>query len=140
MMPAGTYYIGDLCYVMHDEWDEFCALTIDGNAVLDGEFTLKDGRRFATYGTAFGDGCYPASNGANLGVDAGLIGCIRVEDIAPSDKNNIKLGTIVTFDAPFNTGEKEGSICFGHIIVLTGYDEEYNDECADYDYSEDEFV
>jgi hypothetical protein len=25
-MPAGRYYIGDLCYVMHDEWDEACAL------------------------------------------------------------------------------------------------------------------
>jgi hypothetical protein len=21
-MKAGTYYIGDLCYVMHKEWDE----------------------------------------------------------------------------------------------------------------------
>ena len=23
-MKAGTYYIGDLCYVMHKEWDEVC--------------------------------------------------------------------------------------------------------------------
>ena len=21
---AGKYYLGDLCYVMHGEWDEFC--------------------------------------------------------------------------------------------------------------------
>jgi len=51
MMKAGTYYIGDLCYVMHPEWDEFCALTISGHNVLDGEFNLKDGRRFATFTT-----------------------------------------------------------------------------------------
>ena len=58
-MPAGKYYIGDLCYVMSDaEWEEFCSITIDGHNVIDGEFQLKDGRRFATYGTAFGDGVY----------------------------------------------------------------------------------
>ena len=38
-MPAGTYYIGDLCYVMTDaEWEQFCKITINGNKVLDGEF------------------------------------------------------------------------------------------------------
>ena len=27
MMPAGKYYVGDLCYVMTDaEWDEMCGL------------------------------------------------------------------------------------------------------------------
>ena len=24
--PAGEYYIGDLCYVMHAEWGEVCDL------------------------------------------------------------------------------------------------------------------
>ena len=45
MMPAGKYYIGDLAYVMHGEWDEFCDLTIKGNSLSNGEFSLKDGRR-----------------------------------------------------------------------------------------------
>ena len=48
MMKAGTYYIGDLCYVMHDRWDEFCSITCSEHNVLDGEFNLKDGTRFAT--------------------------------------------------------------------------------------------
>ena len=56
MMPAGKYYIGDLCYVMHPEWDEFCRITISGNECLQGEFNLADGRRFATFTTAYGDG------------------------------------------------------------------------------------
>ena len=56
MMPAGTYYVGDLCYVMSDEeWDQFCSITIEGMNCLEGEFTMPDGRRFATYGTAYGD-------------------------------------------------------------------------------------
>ena len=30
MFPAGKYYVGDLCYVMHDEWDEVCGLFFKG--------------------------------------------------------------------------------------------------------------
>ena len=140
-MPAGKYYIGDLCYVMHPEWDEFCSITINGHSCLDGEFTLKDGRRFATYGTAYGDGEYPASNGASLGVDAGLIGCIRVDDI--TDKEGLarmaQLGTVVEFDSPFSTSERDGVIRFGHISVDTaGSDDEYDEEYDGYDYETEE--
>ena len=42
-MPAGKYYVGDLCYVMTDEeWEEFCGITINGNKCIDGEFQLSD--------------------------------------------------------------------------------------------------
>ncbi len=122
MMPAGTYYIGDLCYVMHEEWDEFCKITIKGNECLDGEFTLKDGRRFATYGTMYGDGCYDG-----LSVDAGLIGCIRVVDIRANPEVDMELGRIVTFDQPFETGEHNGEIFFGHISIDTAYYEDEED-------------
>lgn len=139
MMPAGKYYIGDLCYVMHPEWDEFCAITIKGRECMDGEFTLADGRRFATYGTAYGDGCYPCSNGAELGVDAGLIGCIRVEDIRDAEglARLEQLGTVVEFDREFTTSECEGTIRFGHISVETGFEEEEYDH-YDYETEEDE--
>lgn len=133
MMQAGKYYIGDLCYVMHDEWDEFCDITIDGNNCRDGEFQLKDGRKFATYGTAYGDGCYPAvADGDNIGecgVDAGLIGCIRVEDIKDTTYDNLEeLGVIVEFDAPFETGEHKGVIYFGHVAVDTAGSWEDDDD------------
>lgn len=146
-MPAGKYYIGDLCYVMHDEWDEFCSITIDGHDCKDGEFTLADGRRFATYGTAYGDGCYPCTDGSQLGVDAGLIGCIRVEDISEQmTVAQIKsVGTIVEFAQPFNTNEHKGIIQFGHILVDTAgddgdeWDDEANmDEDNSYDYETEE--
>ena len=81
MMKAGTYYVGDLCYVMHGEWDEFCNLTIVGQKVLDGEFNLADGRRFATFTTQWGDGTYQDQQGREYSVDAGLIGCIALENI-----------------------------------------------------------
>ena len=50
-MPAGTYYIGDLCYVFDDvEWKEICSImfnTTNPSGVRDGEFEMKQ-RYFKT--------------------------------------------------------------------------------------------
>ena len=118
-MPAGTYYIGDLCYVMHDVWGEFCDLTIEGHSVLDGEFVLKDGRRFATYSTMYGDGEYYPNTGGRVGVDAGLIGCILVDEIMDVT-DPAEVGVIVEFTQPFETGsDEDGTIYFGHVRIRT---------------------
>jgi len=139
-MPAGTYYIGDLCYVMHSEWGEFCGLTISERECKDGEFTLADGRRFATYGTMYGDGTYRSNIGTDHSVDAGLIGCIRIEDVRDpvATLAHMKgLGAVITFDAPFETSsDTNGIIRFGHVEIETG-ESDYG--CEDeYDYSEGE--
>lgn len=83
MMRPGNYYVGDLCYVMHPQWKEVCDLMFatDGGGVLDGEFNLANGVRFATHSTAYGDGFYKGSDGNDYPVDSGSIGCIRVEDV-----------------------------------------------------------
>ena len=119
MMKAGKYYIGDLCYVMHPEWDEFCSLTINGHNVLDGEFNLKDGRRFATFTTKWGDGTYKDEQGHSYGVDAGLIGCINVEDITPSELENLKDGRVIEFVQDFSTFKAGGVIRFGSVVIDT---------------------
>jgi hypothetical protein len=134
-MPAGKYYIGDLCYVMTDEeWKEICSITISGQKVIDGEFQLSDGRRFATYSTAFGDGVYHDQYGHSYSVDAGLIGCIKLEDIKYVDNYDqfLDLGAIMEFDNSFATsggrGDEgwEGLIQFGHVMIETNpeYEEE----------------
>jgi hypothetical protein len=123
MMKAGTYYIGDLCYVMHPEWDEFCSLTINDNKVLDGEFNLKDGRRFATFTTKWGDGTYKDEQGRKYGVDAGLIGCINVKDITPSELENLKDGHVVEFVQDFSTFSAGGVIRIGSICIDTDFEE-----------------
>jgi hypothetical protein len=133
MMKAGTYYIGDLCYVMHPEWDEFCSLTISGHNVLDGEFNLKDGRRFATFTTKWGDGTYKDEQGHSYGVDAGLIGCINVNDITPSELENLKDGRVIEFVQDFSTFSAGGVIRFGSVVIDTDFadvdeEEEYDDE------------
>jgi hypothetical protein len=126
-MPAGHYYIGDLCYVMHDEWDEVCDLFFppgdNTGRGRDGEFMLKDGRRFASFGTAYGDGEYVSNIGTRHGVDSGSIGCIRVEDIRDNTYSDIeRLGAIVTFDQAFEVLEDTGLLKFGHVEIETNSD------------------
>lgn len=134
-MPAGKYYVGDLCYVMHKEWDEFCDITIEGNQCLDGEFNLKDGRRFATFGTKWGDGLYKDQFGKEYSVDAGLIGCIRIEDIDLENEDNYTNGgQVIEFTRDFvvRGGRNElgrdwdGVIEIGHLVIET--DPEYDTE------------
>lgn len=138
MMPAGEYYVGDLCYVMsEEEWDEFCSITIQGNRCLDGEFTMSDGRRFATYGTAWGDGSYFDQHRNEYAVDAGLIGCILIKDIKV-DINTIKeqaLGNIVTITNDFSTSGGRGDEKWDGVIQIGPIRIETNSS----DFNEDEY-
>lgn len=142
MMPAGKYYVGDLCYVMHPEWDEFCKITISGNECLQGEFNLADGRRFATFTTAYGDGEYRSNQNTSHSVDAGLIGCIRIEDIRDPEATEAamrSLGAIVEFDRPFECsgGRRnnwDGVIHFGNLQIFTG-----DEECEELEEEEEEY-
>jgi len=123
MMKAGTYYIGDLCYVMSDRWDEFCELTCSGNKVLDGEFNLADGTRFATFTTKYGDGTYRDEQGNTYPVDAGLIGCINVKDIAPTELENLSNGRVIEFVQDFSTFSAGGVLRFGSVCIDTDAEE-----------------
>ena len=120
-MPAGRYYVGDLCYVMdNDEWSQVCARTIQGEKIVDGEFELADGRRFAIYSTAYGDGGYYDQYGHTYSVDAGSIGCILMSDIRANKYYNLlDLGAILEFAEPFETGSQGGQIEVGHVIIDT---------------------
>lgn len=143
MMNAGTYWIGDLCYVMHGEWDEVCALVINegdpGGGCLDGEFTLMDGRRFAIFGTAYGDGEYPDNSGRTYPVDSGSIGCILLDDIDKQNPENAgwnRWGNIVRMDADFECEvDDAGVIAIGPVLINTG---DEADEDRDYCDAENE--
>jgi hypothetical protein len=125
-LPAGEYWVGDLCYVLGDRWDDVCKLIINGQDCVDGEFTLPDGTRFASYGTAWGDGLYNDDLYNSYGVDAGLIGCVLVSDIAETERKN--QGHVHVFDKPFLTGyldpheDRPGKIFFGSLVIDTDPD------------------
>lgn len=142
-MQAGEYFVGDLCYVMHPEWDEVCSIIIDDHTCKEGEFTLADGRRFAIYNTAYGDGTYRSNKGHSISVDSGSIGCIKVDDITDDtyDRDLLeRLGAFVTFDYDFDTENDRGTICIDDIKVYTETDpdEDYYDEEEEDEYQEDE--
>ena len=132
MMKAGKYYVGDLCYVMHPEWDEVCDLIIKDGEVLDGEFSLSDGRRFAIYSTQYGDGLYRSNRGTMHSVDAGSIGCIALEDIRDPEATEAamkSLGAIVEFTEDFATSsDYDGTIVIGDMEIYTGDDPD-DDAC-----------
>ena len=128
MMPAGDYYIGDLCYVMHEEWDEVCSLFFKGNTnggCNQGEFVLKDGRRFACYNTRWGDGEYRDQFNNRYLVDSGCIGCILVSDIVEMDTRNIDLGNVIKMTKEFDTSNIDGLISFNNITIETNDVENY---------------
>jgi hypothetical protein len=133
MLPAGKYYVGDLCYVMREEWDEVCGLFFKGRTdqgCNQGEFMLKDGRRFACYNTRWGDGLYFDEARNKYPVDAGCIGCILVSDITLNVNNDVKSGTVHDINRDFNTSTEDGVLTFGPVVINTdsdNYEEEYAD-------------
>ena len=131
-LAAGTYYVGDLCYVLGNRWDEFCDLTIDGNNVKEGIFTMADGTQFVSFGTAWGDGLYYDQDGNEYPVDAGLIGCVLAEKV-DSDAN-LSLGKVHTFEKSFYAFSDGQVLTFGYVSIDT--DPEFEED--DYDYYDDE--
>jgi hypothetical protein len=134
LMDPGTYYLGDLCYVMHESWSEFCDLTINDHECLEGGFRLKDGTEFVTFQTMYGDGTYFDSEHNAYSVDAGLIGCIRLEDIDEDyEDNDVMLGHIHVFDKQFLCEKVDGIIYFGRVAIDTDPQDLY-DEVEDDNY------
>jgi hypothetical protein len=133
-MPAGKYYVGDLCYVMHPEWKEVCRLFFPPYAPpkgVEGEFTLADGRRFASFATAYGDGEYRSSINTLHSVDSGSIGCILLSDIRDNQyslERLQELGAIIDFEAPFEVEADYGLLKFGNVLIETAGDDEWEEE------------
>lgn len=140
-MRAGRYYVGDLCYVLRDSWEEVCNITIqDIGNVKNGVFTFSDGREFALFSTAYGDGIYSDNYDNEYPVDSGSIGCILVSDVdTPEGVDN---GNIIDFPTDFEPYiGGEGRIVFGPVVIDTigeDSDEWESDEWDDLDDFEDE--
>ena len=125
------YYVGDLCYVMHDEWGEICDLAFERDGV-EGKHQLADGRKFAIYGTAHGDGTYFDSYDLDrtYSVDSGTVGIIEVKDITDPEFLCVVasgLGHIIELPQKLedmDCGYSNGTIWFGDFAIITGFEEE----------------
>ncbi len=114
MFSAGTYYIGDPCYVVaNNKWYK---LLIKTNYLGDGEFIYRKQQCFSA-GTAWGDGKYDDNYGREYFVDAGLIGIMTITAL---DKNKEgKGGQIITFEKDFDVQAARGIFYFGNITINT---------------------
>ena len=131
--PAtARYYVGDLCYVMHDAWNEVCNLTVFDNSRF--EYELSDGRKFVLFSTAYGDGTYNDQYGNPYGVDSGTIGAILLDDIDdPELERVLENGLGNVYEFPGILGEddcayEDGLIRIGHVQIETGDEDEEDDE------------
>jgi hypothetical protein len=135
MLPAGKYYVGDLCYVIA-EWNDFCDATlIPGCDIRQGYMPWK-GQQLWSHTTAYGDGTYYDESGREYGVDAGLIGVLPVELITKTDyldeNGNVPdLGQIIEFDKPFECEYVGGMFVIGDVSIDTDPSFDDDDDCDD---------
>jgi hypothetical protein len=94
-LPAGRYYIGDICYALNEDiyYDFWC----EKNNFADGKYVYK-AHNFVVNSTYYGDGYYSSNSvdGMCYAVDAGVIGMVH-ENLIDKSKHSIHLGTMHTF-------------------------------------------
>jgi hypothetical protein len=128
-LPAGTYYIGDLCYALQDTiYDK-----VFGKDGYQSGFYQSPNGSFLVDNTAYGDGEYPGTDKHNYCVDAGIIG---IASLSACDKKNMEEngsiggGHIYTFNDPVTCSFKGGNFnfstkSFSFTIHTSGYDDDY---------------
>jgi hypothetical protein len=132
--PAGTYYIGDLCYVLGDDvYDK----VYGGYDYRDGVYAKKGTSEiFMVGGTACGDGFYEGSDENGFAVDAGIIG------ITPSSciRKNNGGGHTYTFSEPVKCTFKSGIFEFvsGDTTLTIDTERNVSDEESEGNSSEEE--
>jgi hypothetical protein len=125
-LPAGKYYIGDLCYALDDTiYDKVFGPNYD-----TGLFTLKKNPNHVFWMKhTHGDGCFRGSDGKEYCVDAAILG-IAAYSILDPKKAPYDGGHLYTFTSPVLVqlkGEKfifHGEHYNDHHITINLYEDE----------------
>ena len=131
IFQAGTYIIGDLCYVVTDpQWGEICnQLDEEGDESCRPHrgrpYTLADGSTYGILGTQNGDGNYESNGFGTYPVDSGTLGCLLIT----ADKQGKPLGKreagLVCFDADFELTEQAWDAVSRRLVHLVTFDEPF---------------
>ena len=121
ILPAGNYVIGDLCY--QDDWDDIISSVKSFN---EASGKTEDGRDFWFASTKWGDGVYRDQYNQEYFVDAGIIGCIRVDDNYRARGN---MGRNFVMEQRFECYSENGKIFINGVVIDT--DPSYNNEDDD---------
>lgn len=148
-LPAGSYIIGDLCYFVPDEiYDQIVLYGDEGSRVVTYLLGSHPVEMFVYYhGTAYGDGEYFDQSGKSYPVSAGLIGCVRIDNLPSSIykyvvENANDCSHMCDFNSDFNVHYDDGVFNFGNQVIINtgmtsddedGFDDGYLEEDADED-------
>lgn len=123
ILPKGTYYIGDPCYVVDEsKWGDlldatnFFGIEADKKTGLRKNDFIYNGKLCWAHSTYYGDGSYKDNENKKYSVDAGLISIMPIES---TDVNGDGLGNIYTFDKDFSVWYDEGDFHFDSITIRT---------------------
>lgn len=105
--PAGEYYIGDLCYALHDHIYK----KVFGDTAYSGGLYKKGHSFFLVDGTSCGDGTYSDDYDREYMVDAGIIG-ICSNDLINRESRSLRGGHIYIFKEPVECVFKDGLFSF----------------------------
>lgn len=122
-LPAGTYYIGDIGYLVRDEdeWHELLRLADHFNAPRMFRHE-KYGYLWAAH-TAYGDGIYESNFGDVFTVDGGLIGIVDHKFMLPERWKEYWGVAKVSFSRAFRVSrDEDGTFRFGAKRIWTGFD------------------
>lgn len=129
ILPAGRYFIGDLCYTAGED-DNAWSQWVEVAAAHSNDFV--DPVAGANYNdwplvavsTLYGDGTYEDNKGRVYGVDAGSIGAAPesfIEAFELTDEDLTHAGHWETFEEDFELSiTSAGVIHIGHLTIPTG--------------------
>jgi len=122
ILPAGRYYVGDLCYVIRDQkWKDLCGYIRAGGKHNLTDVCIKTPEGMILYNLCTGgDGEYEDSKGRKYPVDTASIGCIEEKWI---DKKLVECeepcGHLIDFPEPFTCWiDETGSFHFGNEVFF----------------------
>lgn len=137
-VPAGTYIVGDPCYVLHQWWNEF--LNNSDSLRNTSTFEIEPGTEITCvyFDTAYGDGVWMGSDGQPYAADAGMLGLVPAIVLEYGEAQPGGYNRLVTFDTDFTAWhDGVGRMDFGGIKVNTNDD--YEEEESDWDDEYDEY-
>jgi hypothetical protein len=130
LLPEGEYYIGDLCYVIKDEWDQLVNLyweshkkdpeqTIHKLTIKNEEYPSKTLEVLMFYTGS--DGTYQlkqANNQYPLCVDSGTVGIVKTTQLNQQTLMEAKsLGHIERFEKEFVVSSHTNTIYLGDLEI-----------------------
>lgn len=124
-LPAGDYIIGDLCYFLQDAvYQQLVVRGNEGSRVVTCTIDGQPIEMYASfYSTMYGDGTYHDHMHKEYPVDAGILGCVRIDNLPPIVAKKMLADAtdsahVCHFDIDFTVDYHDGVINFGERVVI----------------------